>query len=231
MFLYQEESGFLFNSDSHFLYEFISKFKPKGNLLDIGCGCGIIGLLIKRDFKINLTGIDPQKHNIFLSQKNAEINSLEAEFLDGDFLEYNFDKKFNFIVSNPPYYHDGVSKSQNDSLSISRYNSNLPLTSFIKKANQIIAPKGDLIFCYDAKQIQQIMRVLSEFKFVVEDIQTVHGTDKKPSSLVLIHAKKSSKSLTKIHPPLVHFKDDIMSQECEDIYQKTRTYSIKCKLI
>jgi hypothetical protein len=140
-------------------------------------------------------------------------------------------KKFDFIVSNPPYYHDGVSKSKNDSLSISRYNTHLPLTSFIKKSNQIIAPKGDLIFCYDAKQLQMILSVLSEFKFIVTDIRTLHGTAKKPSSLVMIHAKKSSKSLTKIHPPLIHFKDDIMSKECEDIYQKTRTYSIKCKIM
>jgi len=231
MFLYQEQSGFLFNSDSHFLYDFISNFKPKGRVLDVGCGCGIVGLLLKRDFSIDLTGIDPQKQNIFLSKKNAEVNSLEADFIEADFLNHTFVEKFDFIVSNPPYYHDGVSKSKNDSLSISRYNTHLPLTSFIKKSNQIIAPKGDLIFCYDAKQLQMILSVLSEFKFIVTDIRTLHGTAKKPSSLVMIHAKKSSKSLTKIHPPLIHFKDDIMSKECEDIYQKTRTYSIKCKIM
>ena len=61
--VYQNQDGFLFNSDSHFLYDFISKLNPKGQILDIGNGCGILGLLIARDFKVKLFGIDKQAIN------------------------------------------------------------------------------------------------------------------------------------------------------------------------
>ncbi len=228
MLLYQNENGFLFNSDSHFLYNFISQLSPKGRVLDIGIGCGILGLLIARDFKIDLFGIDKQENNIFLSTKNAKVNNIRANFVYGDYLEYNFNEKFDFIISNPPYYHDGVSKSNNQALHISRYNTHLPLEKFIQKTSQILKPQGHFIFCYDAKQIQNILIILDKFKLTLNTLQFVHGSDKKNSSLVFIHARANSKSLTKILPPINNFTNGEKTQMVKKIYNKTRTYSIKC---
>jgi len=230
VFLYQEEKGFLFNSDSHFLFDFISNFNPRGNLLDIGCGCGILGLLVARDFKVNLFNIDTQEHNVLLTKKNAEVNNLKTSTYHDNFLTHNFKEKFDFIISNPPYYHDGVSKSDNSVMHISRYNEHLPLKELIQKVNQIITPRGHFIFCYDAKQLAPIMIALDDFKFSVEDIRFVHGTKEKQSSLVLIHARKGSKALTKVHPPLIHFKDGENSAKAKKVYEKTMTYSIKCSV-
>ncbi len=228
MFLYQDKNGFLFNSDAHFLYHFISEFNPKGKVLDVGCGCGIVGLLVARDFDIELTALDLQEQNCKLTEINARVNGISTNIIHSDFLEFSTKDKFDIIISNPPYYHDGVSKTLNPQLHKSRYNQHLPLEAFIKKANSLIKPKGSLIFCYDAKQIQSLLKLLEEYKFRVNDIRFLHPKMDKPSSLVFIHAKKSSKSLTIIHPPLIHFVGDEMSQEAKDIYHKTRTYSIKC---
>lgn len=230
MFLYQEENGFLFNSDSHFLYDFISHFNPKGRLLDIGCGCGILGLLVARDFKVELHSIDTQAHNITLTKQNAKVNHLHISTYHDDFLTHNFTQKFDFIISNPPYYHDGVSKSDNSVIHISRYNEHLPFDQMIQKVNQIIAPRGHFLFCYDTKQLQHILTTLEHFKFNAEDIRFVHGTEEKASSLIMIHARKGSNALTKIHPPLIHFQNGQLSVKAENIYKKTRTYSIKCTL-
>jgi tRNA1(Val) A37 N6-methylase TrmN6 len=228
LFLYQEERGYFFNSDSHFLYDFITKFNPKGEVLDIGCGCGILGLLTARDFPIALTGIDKQKHNTFISKKNAQINAISSRVIEDDFLTHEFDKQFDFIISNPPYYHDGVSKSENEALHISRYNTHLPIEDFIQKARKLLKNRGHFIFCYDAGSLQDLFVSLNEAKLQVEDIRFVHGTKAKPSSLVLIHARKGSRSKTKIHPPLINMNNGEPTEEVKSIYQKTRTYSIKC---
>ena len=230
MLLYQNENGFFFNSDSHFLYNFISQLSPKGKILDIGMGCGILGLLVARDFRVDLFGIDKQKHNVFLSQKNAEVNNINASFEHGDYIDHQFREKFDFVISNPPYYHDGVSKSNNESLHISRYNSHLPLENFIQKTSHILKPQGHFIFCYDAKQIQNILLLLNKFKLTLNTLQFVHGSDKKPSSLVFIHARSNSKALTKILPPLFPFINGQNSDMVKKIYNNTRTYSIKCSI-
>ncbi len=231
MFLYQEESGFLFNSDSHFLYNFITKFSPKGELLDIGSGCGIVGLLCGDNFPISLTQIDIQKHNIFLNRKNAEVNSIKTEVIEGDFLTYEFKKKFDFIVSNPPYYHDGIYRSKNSIIHISRYNTHLPINLLIQKVYKDLKNRGQFIFCYDANMIFDLLFQLKSYKFQIEDMQFVHGTEDKNASLILIHARKNSKAKTKVHPPLINMKDQKPTKEVKSIYQKTRTYSIKCKVL
>jgi tRNA1(Val) A37 N6-methylase TrmN6 len=180
---------------------------------------------------VNLTSIDKQSHNIFLTKKNAEINSLEAEVIEDDFLTCEFDKRFDFIISNPPYYHEGVSESQNEALHVSRYATHLPIDAFIKRVKKLLKNRGHFIFCYDAKSIQELLSCLKNAKIQVEDLQFVHGTWEKFSSLVLIHARAGSKSRTKIHPPLINIDKGEATQEVKSIYQKTRTYSIKCKIL
>ena len=230
MLLYQEKDGFLFNSDSHYLYDFISKLSPKGSVLDVGSGCGILGLLVARDFDVSLTSIDIQKNSAFLTAQNAKANALECEALCGDFLEYEFDKKFDFIISNPPYYHSEVIKSENKKLYISRYEENLKLEKFIKKAKTLLKNRGHLVFCHDSKEIDTIMSVLKQNKLNPVDVRFVHGNLQKQSHLVFIHSRVSSKSPTTIHPPLIATIDGEFSDEVKGIYQKTSTHSIKCSL-
>jgi tRNA1(Val) A37 N6-methylase TrmN6 len=206
-------------------------FNPKGEVLDIGCGCGILGLLTARDFPIELTSIDKQSHNVFLTAKNAEVNGLEVKVIEDDFLAQRFDKRFDFIISNPPYYHDGVSESENEALHVSRYATHMPMEEFIKKVKKLLKNRGHFIFCYDAKSIQELLSLLKDAKIQVEDLQFVHGTSDKFSSLVLIHARVGSRSKTKVHPPLINMDKGEATNAVKTIYQKTRTYSIKCKIL
>ena len=226
--LFQMESGYRYNSDSLLLYDFIGSFKPKGKLLDVGCGCGILGLLLKRDFpSLELFLLDIQEQNCALSRANAEQNKLTCkDIVYGDFLETSFAQKFDFIISNPPFYHKGTVKSEEPSLSISRHNSALPFEKFAQKVTKTLSPKGYFIFCYDAKQLDMITHSLIENGLKMEDILLVHTKEEKEASLVLIRARKSSKSLCKIHPPLFMYQNDIISPKVQAIYDKSKTKSL-----
>ncbi len=229
MFIYQEKGGYCYNSDTLFLYDFISKFSPKGELLDVGCGCGVLGLLIKDNFKINLTGIDIQENPVYLSKINAKNNSFDGRFICGDFLKYEFDKKFDMIVSNPPFYRADSKQSIALSKKISRFNDALPFESFIKKANSLLKPKGELIFCYDVCQMDKLFEVLGRYKLKVCDVRYVHPKLDKNATIVMIRAKKSSKSMVKCHPPLITHKDGEFTKEVSAIYKKIALKSLKCE--
>ena len=78
MILYQPESGYCYNSDSLFLYDFISSFKPKGKVLDVGAGCGIVGLLVARDNpKVELEAVEKQVIFVEYARHNARVNKIE----------------------------------------------------------------------------------------------------------------------------------------------------------
>jgi tRNA1(Val) A37 N6-methylase TrmN6 len=140
LFLYQPVSGYCYNSDSIFLYQFISKLEPKGSVLDVGCGVGIISLLLSRDFDIQTTIIDKQEFMLEYARYNFAINGLEVSAVQGDFIEWVSEDRFDYIVSNPPFYDSRVTQSQDTSLNIARYAHHLPLESFIKRVKRYLKP-------------------------------------------------------------------------------------------
>ncbi len=73
----------------------------KGDVLDIGCGYGPIGIYVAKTFKTNVDMIDINKRSLALSLKNAQLNDVTVNVFESD-LYSNIDKKYDFIITNPP---------------------------------------------------------------------------------------------------------------------------------
>jgi len=231
MLLYQPEKGYCYNSDSIFLYDFINSFAPKGDVLDVGAGCGVVGLLVARDnTKVKLQAVEKQDVLADYAQKNADANAIEYMLHRVDFLEFTTNEKYDYIISNPPFYPDGVQKSKDEILTYARYNSSLPMDAFFKKVSQLLKPHAHFIFCYDAMQFGLIASALNRVKMRLVDVRFVHPKIDRPASLVMIHARNGSKAMSKIHPPLIHFDKESLTQEVTMIYKKAKTESLKCQL-
>ncbi|WP_331776011.1 tRNA1(Val) (adenine(37)-N6)-methyltransferase [Sulfurospirillum sp. 1612] len=224
--LYQYKQGYRYNSDTIFLYNFITQFDLKGSVLDVGCGCGVLGLLLKRDFnKIALTQIDIQERNIALTQRNAEANKLKTLTLHDDFLTHDFSEKFDCIISNPPFYNRGALKSEDPSLYLSRHSDALDFERFAIKAYRLLKHRGSFLFCYDAKQIDLLMSKLVAAKFKINHLQFVHVRANKEAGLVMVHARRDSKSLCKTLPPIILYEGDSLRDEIKNFYIKADTDS------
>lgn len=231
MRLYQPESGYCYNSDSILLYDFINSFTPRGKLLDVGAGSGVIGLLVARDNpKVELFGVEKQDLFIDYIQKNAVENGINYTLYHKDFLDIDESLRFDYIVSNPPFYHDGASRSEDSMLYNARYSINLPIKDFFRKTAQLLSPKGHFIFCYDAKQFALVCAALEEVRLRVVDVRFVHSKKDRNASLVMLHVRKNSKSLVNILPPLFSFDQEKISSELEMIYKKANTDSVKCQI-
>ncbi len=231
MLLYQPQEGYCYNSDSVFLYDFIDSFNPKGRVLDVGAGCGIVGLLVARDNpKVELEAVEKQDVFVEYATINARVNDIAYSIHKKDFLELDETTKYDYIISNPPFYHNGASKSQNEMLFNARYNINLPLNDFFKKVSRLLKPHSHFIFCYDASQFGLICAELDKVKLRVVDVQFVHPKIDRGASLVMLHVRNGSSSLMKVWKPLVAFDGSEISDEVKKIYEKASTQSIKCQL-
>lgn len=226
MIISQIKDGYRYNSDTIMLYHFALKLKLRGEILEVGAGSGVLGLLLKREFeKANVTLMDIQKENAELCKYNAVANSLNCDIIHTDFREYRSDKRFDTIISNPPFYHDGVIKSENMHLNISRYASNLSLEDLIKNSSTHLKSHGNLIFCYDAKQIMEIVQILYKFKFCMTKLKFIYPKIGKSAKVVLVEAKKSSKSLCDTESPFYLSDENGYTKEAKELFKKANLES------
>ncbi|MBD3796185.1 MAG: methyltransferase [Campylobacterales bacterium] len=231
MNLHQPENGYCYNSDSLFLYDFINNFEPKGRVLDVGAGCGIVGLLVARDNKkVILEAVEKQELYVQYAKKNAKENAIAYKVYHTDFASLEVDEKYDYIVSNPPFYPSGAQKSENEMLFHARYDVNLPMQEFFKKVSQLLKPKSHFIFCYDASQFGLVCAELAKVKMRVVDVRFVHPKIDRGASIVMVHARNGSNALMKVWPPFISFDGDEQSQESKKIYKKANTQSIKCQI-
>ncbi|MDF1881161.1 methyltransferase, partial [Sulfurimonas sp. MAG313] len=166
----------------------------------------------------------------FYSQKNADVNNISYIMHEGDFLDFKDSKGFDVIISNPPFYHEGSSKSDNEMRHTARYNVHLPMDKFFQKVSKLLGNRGHFVFCYDPQQFQEVCAALTAAKLTIETVQFIHPKIDRKASLVMIQARKGSKSLMKTREPFITFDADAFSEKTQEIYKKARTHSIKCTL-
>ena len=110
-----EDKTFTFNTDlgvfskkgldfgSRTLINALLKENLTGNLLDVGCGYGVIGIILSTFFSLNCDMIDVNKRAVHLSCMNIKENKLSDKVMAFESNIYdNVTKKYDYIVTNPP---------------------------------------------------------------------------------------------------------------------------------
>ena len=74
-----------------------------GDLLDLGCGWGIIGISLAKAFPgARVTMADVNTRALALSEKNAKKNGAEVRCLESDGFAALRDQTFDAVITNPP---------------------------------------------------------------------------------------------------------------------------------
>ena len=78
--------------------------KKKIRILEIGVGSGCIAITLKKELsKPEITAIDISKRAVKTAKLNAQLLNADLSIKCIDFFEYKTLKKFDVIISNPPY--------------------------------------------------------------------------------------------------------------------------------
>lgn len=76
--------------------------KLSGNVLDLGCGLGVVGIILGTFNKvINIDMVDINERAIDLVKNNLVLNNVKANVFISDIYS-NIDNKYDFIITNPP---------------------------------------------------------------------------------------------------------------------------------
>lgn len=106
-------NSFTFNTDNgvfskgeldfgtYLLIENVLKLGVCGDILDLGCGYGAIGVILGKLTNSNIYMSDVNKRAIHLTKMNAKKNGVLVNIIESDGYE-NIDNKFDYVISNPP---------------------------------------------------------------------------------------------------------------------------------
>lgn len=86
---------------SRVLIETAYKNKITGNCLDLGCGYGVISIILHKLLDVKFMGVDINSRAVDLAEKNAELNGCSIAYFVSDGFN-NVKDKFDNILVNPP---------------------------------------------------------------------------------------------------------------------------------
>lgn len=79
-----------------------SKFNDKIDILDIGTGSGAIAITLNKMVNSNVDGVDISSKALDVAKENNRINNSNVNLFISDIFS-NVNKKYDVIISNPPY--------------------------------------------------------------------------------------------------------------------------------
>ena len=104
---------FIFNTDNgvfskgeldfgtYLLIKNILKLNLCGNILDLGCGYGAIGIIVRKMLDTYVTLSDINLRALHLTKMNAKKNNVDVRVIESDGYT-KIDDVFDYVVSNPP---------------------------------------------------------------------------------------------------------------------------------
>lgn len=127
----------------------------RGRVLDAGCGCGIIGLMLAQRGveRLTMVDIDPAAATEATDNALASPWADRIETLCVDFLTFKTDYRFDSIVSNPPYFGAGL-LAPDRRRAAARSDSAMPPEAFMKKAAELLAPGGKVSIIIPADRVE-----------------------------------------------------------------------------
>lgn len=188
----QSENWMKVSTDSRIVASLAAQI-PYTKVLDIGCGIGIISLLLaNHNTNADIIGIDYSSEAIRLASQSLQKNPklVNLKFLLNSIENYNTDESFDLIVSNPPYFINQL-KSISDDRNNFRHTADGFLYSFCQACLHYLTPNGRVIISTSLDNEWRWSYYMGMNGLSMSQLIYVKNkTDSKPSIVILEYRKK-----------------------------------------
>lgn len=221
----QNEEKFCFGMDAVLLSGF-AKVKPGESVLDLGTGTGIIPILLSAKTEAgHLTALEIQEESADMARRSVALNGLSERIsvVAGDIKEASvlFGKAtFDVVTTNPPYMNENHGLKNPDlPKAIARHEVLCSLEDVVREASLVLKPNGRFYMVHRPFRLAEIFAVMQKYKLEPKAMRLVHPFADKEPNMVLIEGLKGGKSMVKIAPPLVVYKEPgIYTDEIYEVY-------------
>lgn len=218
----QDTDGFKFSLDSVLLANFVTLNKRINNVMDIGCGNGIISILLSMRTNAKIIGVEIQNESYLNSLESIKINNLNNQIT-----VYNEDIKefykslesdsFDVVVCNPPYFSgDNVSKAI--SKKIARHSFYLDYNDVILISKKILKNNGIVAIVHRPENLMEILFTMRKNNIEPKKIRFVYPYKGKNANILLVEGMKNGKPGLKIMDPLYVYENGEYTEEIKNYF-------------
>ena len=213
--IFQDTDCFSFSLDSIMLANFATIRLKDKKIVDLGCGNGVIPLIMSLRCDKKIIGVELQSKLADMAKRSVDYNGLNdvIEIINTNMKNYVSDEtfeSFDLITCNPPYFKVNDKNFFNDNIEkvIARHEVEITLSELMVIVKKLLKNNGNFAIVH---RTDRLMEILSEFRknnIEPKRVRFVHEKRNKESTLVLIEGQKNGKVGLKVENPFILYNED-----------------------
>lgn len=165
------------------------------NILDVGAGTGLLTLMMAQQYPkavIDAIEIDEGAfHQAVFNVKESNWSD-RISVIHNDFIKHPFEKKYDVIISNPPFFENHL-KSPDKKVNLARHDSGLKAESFISRVSEILKDKGLFYVLLPEYEMNRLIDISKSFGlFPVRKLDILNFKNKSPKAVITSFSKDSN---------------------------------------
>lgn len=216
------DDAFPLSTDSMCLAHFV-RLPKKARVLDLGSGCGTLGLLLcSRDKGCTVTGLELSESAHLEALENIRRNSLQGrmESLCCDLRSVSgrfFPGSFDICISNPPYFTGGPASK---AAPLARRDDFCSIQELMDSAALALKFGGDFFLVHKPERLAELISAASIRKLEAKRLCLVRHRTDGPVALILLQLRKGAKPGLTWEEIALHHPDSTPTEEYKKIYHQ-----------
>ncbi|AIQ10613.1 tRNA1(Val) (adenine(37)-N6)-methyltransferase [Paenibacillus durus] len=216
----QSDEVFSFSMDAVLLARFAS-IPPRGRILDLCTGNGVIPLLLTTRTAAVIDGIEIQPRLADMARRSVVMNALQEKITihEGDLRMLHLTAGYGVydaITVNPPYMPlNGSDLKLNTHQAMARHEIGCTLEEVIQACVRLVRTGGKVSMVHRPQRLADIISLMRQYKLEPKSIRFVHPRAHLEANMVLIEAARDGKPEVRIQPPLIVYNED--NEYCPEI--------------
>ena len=225
LMIIQNPAWFCFGMDAVLLTGFV-KAARGSRMLDLGCGNGVIPILLSAKTEgAFFEGLEIQADIADMARRSICFNHLQdrVHITTGDIREassYFEAASFDVVTSNPPYMsntHGLV--NQADHKAIARHELLCSLEDVIREGTRLLKPGGHFFMVHRPNRLSEIFGTMTRHRLEPKRMQLVYPFVDKEPNMVLIEGTRGGNPGMKVEKPLIVYRDvNEYTDEVRELY-------------
>ena len=221
----QNPERFCFGMDAVLLSGF-ARAKKQERCLDLGCGNGIIPILMeaKTEGK-HFTGLEIQPESADMARRSVALNGLQdrIDIVEGDIKDASKifgASSFHVVTTNPPYMtaQHGLTNLY-EAKTIARHEVLCNLEDIIRESARLLMPGGRFYMVHRPFRLAEIISLMVQYRMEPKRMRLVYPYVDREPNMVLIEVLRGGKSRMTVEKPLIVYKEPgKYTDEIYDVY-------------